>query len=117
MDVELNEQSIGREFGGRYRIEAEIGRGGIGVVYRVTDTKLERPAALKLLRSDAVAPAQRARFEREMKALATLKHPNIVAILDCGVSEAQQYLVMELLEGQSLAQALGGHAVPPERAQ
>jgi serine/threonine-protein kinase len=117
MDVELEEQSIGREFGGRYRIEAEIGRGGIGVVYRVTDIKLGRPAALKLLRSDAVAPAQRARFEREVKALAALKHPNIVAILDGGVSEAQQYLVMELLEGQSLAQALGGRAVPPDRAR
>src|SRR6185295_6663921 len=72
--------------------------------------------ALKLLRSDAVAPAQRLRFEREAKALAALKHPNIVAVLDCGVSESISYLVLELLEGQSLAQALGKHPFPLERA-
>jgi eukaryotic-like serine/threonine-protein kinase len=108
---------VGREFGDRYRIEAEIGQGGSGIVYRAIDRKLERAVALKLLRRDAVGPSQRPRFEREAKALAALTHPNIVAILDCGVSESVPYLVMELLEGESLAQALGSGPFPLERAE
>ena len=110
-------QVIGRDFGGRYHVEAEIGQGGIGVVYRALDRKRGGTVALKLLRSDAVGPSQRPRFEREAKALAALSHPNIVAVLDCGVTDSVPYLVMELLEGQSLAQARGGHLFPLERAK
>src|SRR5687768_10703219 len=89
-------QMIGRDFAGRYRIEAQIGQGGIGVVYRAVDRKLDRPVALKLLRTDAVGPSQRPRFEREARALAALAHPNVVTILDFGVSDSTPYLVMEL---------------------
>src|SRR5687767_5755919 len=85
---------IGREFVGRYLIEAEIGQGGIGVVHRAIDRKLDRAVALKLLRGDAVGPSQRPRFEREAKALAALSHPNVVAVLDSGVSDSTPYLVM-----------------------
>jgi serine/threonine-protein kinase len=98
-------QGVGRDFAG-YRIEAQIGQGGIGVVYRAHDPRLGRSVALKLLRVDAVGPSQGPRFEREGKALAALSHPNIVSILDCGVSDSVPYLVMELLDGQSLSQAL-----------
>jgi eukaryotic-like serine/threonine-protein kinase len=107
---------VGRDFAG-YRIEAQIGQGGIGAVYRARDNKLGRDVALKLLRVDVVAPAQRPRFEREAKALATLSHPNVVTILDCGVSDDVPYLVMELLEGQSLSEALGSQSFPAARAQ
>jgi serine/threonine protein kinase len=108
---------IGRDFADRYRIEAQIGQGGIGTVYRAIDRKLDRKVALKLLRVDAVGPSQRPRFEREAKALAALVHPNVVAILDCGVSDSTPYLVMELLEGQSLAQALGPRPFVRKRAE
>jgi hypothetical protein len=108
---------IGRDFGGRYHVQAEIGQGGIGVVYRAFDRERDREVALKLLRSDAIGPSQRPRFEREARALGALSHPNIVAILDCGVAESVPYLVMELLEGQSLAQARGAHPFPLERAE
>jgi serine/threonine-protein kinase len=109
---------IGRDFGGHYRIEAELGQGGIGVVYRARDRKHGRSVALKLLRPDVLGAAQRKRFEREAKALAALAHPHIVQILDCGVSDSVPYLVMELLEGQSLSEALGaGGPFPLRRAE
>jgi serine/threonine-protein kinase len=107
---------VGRDFA-QYRIEAQIGQGGIGAVYRARDSKLGRDVALKLLRVDVVAPAQRPRFEREAKALATLSHPNVVTILDCGVSDDVPYLAMELLEGQTLSDALGAQPFPAERVQ
>jgi serine/threonine-protein kinase len=107
---------VGRDFA-QYRIEAQIGQGGIGAVYRARDSKLGREVALKLLRVDVVAPAQRPRFEREAKALATLSHPNVVTILDCGVSDDVPYLAMELLEGQTLADALGSQPFQAERIQ
>jgi hypothetical protein len=103
---------VGRDFGDCYRIEAEIGHGGIGIVYRALNRKLDRPVALKLLQKEALGSSQLQRFEREAKTLAALAHPNIVTILDCGVSESVPYLVMELLEGQSLAEVLEGAPQP-----
>jgi serine/threonine-protein kinase len=107
---------MGREFAG-YRIGAQIGQGGIGVVYRAVDCALGREVALKLLRVDVVAPSQWPRFEREGKTLASLSHPNVVTILGCGVAEEIPYLVMELLEGQSLADALRAQRFGPARAE
>jgi len=107
---------IGREYAG-YRIEAQIGQGGIGVVYRALDLELKKPVALKVLREDVVGPSQRPRFEREARALATLVHPNIVAILDCGVADSIPFLAMELLEGETLAQAIAAGRFTPERAR
>src|SRR5438874_12458060 len=82
-----------------YRIISKLGEGGMGEVYRATDTKLDRDVAIKIL-PDAVAeyPDRLARFEREAKALAALNHPNIAQIY--GVEE--RALVMELVEGETL---------------
>ncbi len=85
---------------GRYRLGEPVGRGGMGVVYRALDTKLERPVAVKLL-SEAGA-TNRERFSREVGTLARLAHPNLVRLLDAELG-AQSYLVMELIEGSNLA--------------
>src|SRR3989442_260316 len=83
-----------------YRITAKIGEGGMGAVYRATDTKLSRDVAIKVL-PDAFAadPDRLARFTREAHVLASLNHPNIAAVY--GVEE--RAIVMELVEGQTLA--------------
>lgn len=101
---------------GRYLLQTEIGAGGLGSVYRATQTKLSREVAVKLLHeSMGASEVQRARFEREAKALATLEHPNIVSILDYGVAEGQPYIVMELLEGETLAERLRRATLSPEQ--
>jgi branched-chain amino acid transport system substrate-binding protein len=106
----LTGQSIGR-----YHILEQLGEGGMATVYKAYDTRLERDVAVKMLRTDQFIPAQLdmvlQRFEREAKALAKLKHPNIVNILDFGEHEGRPYLVMEYLPGGTLKQKLG-HAVP-----
>jgi serine/threonine protein kinase len=108
---------IGHCIDERYRLEAVIGVGGLGSVYRATHTKLNRPVAVKLLHETfGESQIQRGRFAREAKALAALQHPNIVAVLDYGVSEAQPYLVMELLEGETLSQRLHGGPLAVEPA-
>ncbi len=109
---------VGLEFDGRYRIEARIGQGGIGVVYRATDTKLSRQVAVKvLLEAAGMRHSQRRRFEREAEALAAVSHPNVVAVLDYGVADGTPYLVMELLEGESLSELLAREApLDPPRA-
>ena len=96
----------GRTLGG-FRIEARLGEGGMGVVYRATDLALHRPVALKLL-PPAVAgsPAARQRFEREAKAVARLRHANIVPIHSVGTADGVRFLVMELVEGQPLDELL-----------
>src|SRR5262245_3627879 len=92
---------------GPYRILAPLGAGGMGEVFKARDEKLDRDVALKVLparlQSDAEALA---RFEREVKAVAALSHPNILAIHDFGQSEGRRYAVMELLEGETLRELL-----------
>src|SRR6516162_7968736 len=96
-----------------YRITAKLGEGGMGEVWRAIDTKLGREVAIKLL-PDAFAadPDRMARFEREAKVLASLNHPNIAAIH--GVEE--RALVMELVEGPTLAQRIAAGALPVDEA-
>jgi len=94
----------GRTFG-RYRLQAELGRGGGGVVYRALDTQLDRIVALKILANPGNDEV-RARFLREAKTIAQLKHPNIVGVYDVGEAEGQLYLTMELIEGSSLDRRL-----------
>jgi eukaryotic-like serine/threonine-protein kinase len=102
-----NSSAIGRALDGRYRLEAEIGVGGLGAVYRATHEKLDKSVAIKLLHQHCgESELLRSRFEREAKALATLDHPNIVTITDFGIAEDTPYLVMELLEGETLAERL-----------
>src|SRR5207247_4678985 len=86
-----------------YRITSKIGEGGMGEVWRATDTKLDRDVAIKILPEAVAQDAERlARFEREAKVLAALNHPNIAAIH--GVEE--RAIVMELVEGETLAQRI-----------
>lgn len=91
---------------GRYEIEREIGRGGMAVVYKARDPRLDRSVAIKLIQAKAFAANIfghiRERFEREAKALARLDHPNIVKVLDYGEHEGAPYLVMDYLEGATL---------------
>jgi tetratricopeptide (TPR) repeat protein len=88
----------------RYRLENEIGRGGMGVVYRATDLELKRPVAIKLL-SESAFPEARERLMREARAAAALNHPHIISVHDVGESEGTPFLVMELVLGPSLAKA------------
>jgi eukaryotic-like serine/threonine-protein kinase len=129
----------GTQFG-PYRLLEKIGAGGMGEVYRVLDTRLEREVALKLvsdsylvadLGSASPTPglptptptphspshASHERFLREARSAATLNHPNVCAIYDTGEQDGRPYLVMELLRGETLKRYLakaGGHGLPPE---
>ncbi len=86
----------------RYRLEAELGRGGMGVVYRAHDALLDRPVAVKLLSAAALGTEGRARLLREARAAAQLNHPNIASVYDAGESDGVPFIVMELVEGHSL---------------
>src|SRR5204863_3686333 len=92
---------------GAYQIEAPLGAGGMGVVYRATDTKLGRPVAIKLLPAGfAEDPDRLARFEREARTLAALNHPNIGAIHGLEQYKDLRYLVLELVPGETLERRL-----------
>jgi serine/threonine protein kinase/Tol biopolymer transport system component len=92
---------------GKYRVLEEIGRGGMGVVYRAEDSKLARRVAIKVLPEAFTADAERlARFEREARILASLNHPNIAAIYGVEEADGRRFLVLELVEGTTLAERL-----------
>ncbi|MBV8553720.1 MAG: serine/threonine-protein kinase [Acidobacteriaceae bacterium] len=92
---------------GPYEVIASIGAGGMGEVYRARDSRLERDIALKVLPQYLGSDANKLRrFEKEARALAALNHPNILAVFDIGESSGMQYIVSELLEGETLAQRL-----------
>jgi serine/threonine protein kinase len=102
---------------GHYDVVAPIGAGGMGEVYRATDTKLGRDVALKVLPERvAESPELRERFEREARAVASLSHPGILAIHDFGSEGGTTYAVMELLEGETLRERLVSGPLPPRRA-
>ena len=106
---------IGRSLG-HYRITAAIGAGGMGEVYRATDSKLGRDVAIKMLPA-AVAqdPERLARFEREARSLAALNHPNIVTIFSVEEADGSRFLAMELVEGESLDTLLAPGGLPLSR--
>src|SRR5215208_3485980 len=90
-----------------YRLEEEIGRGGMGVVYRATDTRLGRALAIKMLPADATAdPDRNARFVREAQAASALNHPHIVTIYDIGAADGVTFIAMELVDGTPLDRVL-----------
>ena len=98
-----------------YRVDAQIGRGGMGAVYRAWDDALQRPVALKVLLEDTEQTRQR--FLREARAQARIKHPNVVPIHFVGEHEGVAFLVMDLVEGESLSAVLAREgAFGPERA-
>ena len=88
----------------RYRLDAELGRGGMGIVYRAHDIVLDRLVAVKVLSDSKLGTEGRARLLREAQAAAQLDHPNIVAVYDAGESDGAPFIVMQLVEGQSLAE-------------
>jgi serine/threonine protein kinase len=100
-----------------YEIDEHLGSGGMGDVYRATDTKLGRTVALKFLRDDVAAdPGRIARFRGEAKALAALNHPHIAAIHGQEDAEGRTFLVMEFVPGQTLETRIGGKPLPPSEA-
>src|SRR5947207_114073 len=98
---------------GPYEILSAIGAGGMGEIYRARDTRLDRIVAIKVL-ADATAdrPELRERFEREARAIASLNHPYICTLHDVGHHDGIDYLVMEYLEGETLAQRLAKGSLP-----
>src|SRR5258708_39306353 len=87
---------------GPYRIEAPLGEGGMGVVYRALDTKFTRPVAIKLLSDDFADSAARRRFQREAQMVSSLNHPHILTVHDAGEFESRQYLVKAFVDGGTL---------------
>jgi serine/threonine protein kinase/Tol biopolymer transport system component len=101
---------------GPYEIVGAIGAGGMGEVYRAKDTRLDREVAVKILSGELAKDADlRARFEREARAISALNHPNICTLYDVGHQDGTDFLVMELLEGESLAERLHKGALPVEQ--
>ena len=98
-----------------FKITAKLGEGGMGEVYRAEDGKLDREVAIKVLPADFTQDPERlARFEREAKVLASLNHQNIAAIHQVEQIEGTYFLVMELVEGETLAERLDRGAIPVE---
>src|SRR6476620_2407309 len=101
---------------GPYEILAPIGAGGMGEVYRAKDTRLDRTVAIKVLPSHLSKSEEvRQRFEREAKTISSLSHPHICALYDVGNQDGVEYLVMEYLEGETLAERLLKGALPSEQ--
>jgi serine/threonine protein kinase len=88
---------------GPYEVVELLGAGGMGAVYRARDPRLGRDVAIKVLPAEVGADPERlSRFEREARAVAALSHPNILTVFDVGAHEGVPYVVMELLEGETL---------------
>jgi len=96
---------VGDTLSNRYRLDEEIGRGGMGIVYRAWDVELERQVAVKVMAADLEAGDAHARLFREARAAAALSHPHVVAVYDVGEHEAMPYFIMELVDGRSLSEA------------
>src|SRR5712691_10013270 len=101
---------------GPYEILAPLGAGGMGEVYKALDTRLDRTVAIKVLPSHLSSSAEvRQRFEREAKTISQLSHPHICALYDVGNQDGVEYLVMEYLEGETLAERLARGPLPLEQ--
>src|SRR5262244_2398691 len=102
---------------GSHEITALLGKGGMGEVYRARDTKLKRDVAIKILPDEFARDADRvSRFQREAELLASLNHPNIAAIYDVEETGGSRYLILELVEGETLAERLRRGPIPVEEA-
>src|SRR5213592_632495 len=100
---------------GPYEIQSPLGAGGMGEVYRAKDTRLDRVVAIKVLPSQLSSePERRARFEREARAVSSLNHPHICLLHDIGRQDGIDFLVMEYLEGETLADRLKKGPLPTD---
>jgi serine/threonine protein kinase len=97
---------------GHYRITGKLGEGGMGIVYAASDERLDRPVAIKTLRSVSATPEARERLFREARLAACVNHPGICHLYEIGEDNGALYLAMELLEGESLASRLGRGPLP-----
>jgi serine/threonine protein kinase len=101
---------------GPYEIQSPLGAGGMGEVYRARDVRLDRTVAIKVLTSHlSSSPELKQRMEREARAISSLNHPNICQLYDIGSQDGTDYLVMEFLEGETLADRLDRGPLPPEQ--
>ena len=101
---------------GPYAITSPLGAGGMGEVYKATDTRLDRTVAVKVLPEHVAAdPELRQRFEREAKALAALSHPHICPVYDVGIQSGIDFLVMEYLEGETMPSDLSPSHLDQQR--
>ncbi len=99
-----------------YVVQSRLGQGGMGVVYRARDTRLDRDVAIKVIRGDAAAASRRiGRFVSEARAAGSLNHPGILTVLEFGSHEGQPFIVTELLEGRSMRAVIAEGALPAER--
>src|SRR5262247_4501507 len=106
--------TIGTQLGS-HEVTALLGKGGMGEVYRARDLKLKREVAIKILPEEFAQDADRvSRFEREAEVLASLNHPNIAAIHDLAEANGSRYLVLELVEGETLADRIVRGPIPVE---
>src|SRR5438093_3745179 len=102
---------------GPYEIISSAGAGGMGEVYRARDTRLERTVAIKVLAPQLSANAEyRQRFEREARTVAALSHPHICPVYDIGAQDGLDYLVMEYIEGESVAARIAKRPLPVDEA-
>ncbi len=98
---------------GPYQIDAPLGAGGMGEVYKATDTRLDRTVAIKVLPEHVAAdPDLKQRFEREARTVAALNHPHICTLFDIGREGETDFLVMEYLDGETVAQRLEKDGLP-----
>jgi serine/threonine protein kinase len=103
---------------GRYRIVERLGEGGMGVVFRAEDPRLERDVALKILKQDALHDEDsKRRFRLEARALSRLLHPNIATLFDFDSDKGVDFLVLEFVPGESLARMLANGSLPETRAR
>jgi eukaryotic-like serine/threonine-protein kinase len=99
---------------GPYEIQSPLGAGGMGEVYRARDTRLDRSVAIKILPAHlSDNPEAKQRFDREARSISSLNHPNICILHDVGSQDGTDFLVMELLEGETLADRLTKGPLPP----
>ncbi len=97
---------------GPYEILGRLGSGGMGLVFRAWDERLHREVAVKLLHESYKMPGMRERFLQEARAASALNHPNICTVFDIGAQEGTPYLVMELLEGETVRSRIERGALP-----
>jgi len=108
--------TIGTQLGS-HEIISLLGKGGMGEVYRARDTKLKRDVAIKILPDEFARDADRvSRFQREAELLASLNHPNIAAIYDLEEADGFRYLILEMVDGETLADRIGRGLIPVEEA-